>query len=100
MGIMILCEQGSLNYSSNIRTFFPELSYNGITIRNLLNHTSGLIDYADLIHRYLDANKIITNEDILNLFREHKPPLLFQPGDRYKYSNTGYILLALIIEIV
>ena len=100
MGIMMLCEQGLLNYSSNIRTFFPELPYDNITIRNLLNHTSGLIDNEDLINRYWYGTKIITNEDILNLLVEHQPPLLFQPGDKYKYSNTGYIILAIITEKV
>ena len=100
MGIMMLCEKGLLNYSSNIRKFFPGLPYDSITIRNLLNHTSGLIDSEDLINRYWDRTKIITNEDILNLLREHQPSLLFQPGEKYKYSNTGYIILALIIEKV
>ena len=100
MGIMILKEKGSLEYSSNIRTFFPGLPYEDITVRNLLNHTSGLLDYESLISEYWDSTKIITNEDILNLYIEHQPPLKFQPGDRYNYCNMGYIMLALIIEQV
>ncbi len=99
-GIMILHEQGLLDYASDIKVFFPGLSYDSITIRHLLNHTSGLYDYEDLINTYWDADEIITNEDVLNLFREHQPALLFQPGDKYKYSNTGYVLLALIVERV
>jgi CubicO group peptidase (beta-lactamase class C family) len=100
IGIMILREQGLLEYSSNIRTFFPQLPYDSITIRNLLNHTSGLVDKDDLINRYWDRTKIITNDDFLNLLREHQPPLAFRPGAEYQYSNTGYLLLAVIIEKV
>ena len=99
-GIMILREQELLEYSTNIRTFFPQLPYDSITIRHLLNHTSGLVDLDDFINRYWDKTKIITNEDFLNLLIEHQPPLAFRPGTEYQYCNTGFILLAMIIEKV
>ncbi len=98
MGIMILYEQGLLEYSSNIKTFFPEFPYDNITIRNLLNHTSGLPDYESIIPEHWDTSRIITNKNLIDIYQEYKPPLQFKPGDQYRYCNMGYILLASIIE--
>ncbi len=98
MGIMMLYEQGLLKYSSNIQTFFPEFPYDNITIRNLLNHTSGLPDYENIIPEHWDTSRIITNKDLIDIYNEYKPPLQFKPGDQYRYCNMGYIILASLIE--
>jgi len=100
LGVMLLYEDGLLDYSSPIQAFFPDLPYDDVTIRHLLNHTSGAPDYRDLLDAHWDGSRIATNRDVLNLLREHRPPLQFQPGDEYQYSNTGYVLLVLIIEEV
>jgi CubicO group peptidase (beta-lactamase class C family) len=101
MGIMILKENGKLNLDDDFTKYLPELSnYKGITIRNLLNHTGGLPDYENLLGRLFDKSKIATNEDIIALFKENKPKILFKPNTKWKYSNTGYALLASIIEKV
>jgi CubicO group peptidase (beta-lactamase class C family) len=101
MAIAILNKQGKLHYDDPISKTIPELSfYKSVTIRNLLNHVSGLPDYMSLFDSVWDKNKIAVNDDIIRLFVEYKPPVHFSPGSKYEYSNTGYALLATIIERV
>ncbi len=98
MGIMILKKQGKLSYADSLRKFFPELPYHNISVGQLLNHVSGLPDYIDLADEHWDKNKIMTNKDMIQLLANKKPALVFTPGDKWEYSNTGYALLASIIE--
>lgn len=99
MAIAILKEKGKLNYDDKISKFIPELShYQNITIRNLIHHTGGLPDYMELMYHNFDKTKIATNRDIITLFAQQKPAVLFEPNTKYEYSNTGYALLATIIE--
>lgn len=99
MGIVLLEQKGKLKYEDPISKYIPELSsYKGITIRQLLNHTGGLPDYMQLIGTKGDTTKINTNKDIIALFAKEKPQVLFTPGSKFEYSNTGYALLASIIE--
>lgn len=99
MAIMILKEKGKLSLNDNITKYIPELShYTNITIKNLLNHTGGLPDYMDLMDTLFDKSKIATNKDIVSLFAKYQPKIVFEPNTKYEYSNTGYALLATIIE--
>jgi CubicO group peptidase (beta-lactamase class C family) len=99
MGIMILKEKGKLNLDDDITKYLPELSfYKGVTVKNLLNHTGGLPDYMQLMDSLFDKSKIATNKDIINIFSKHQPKILFEPNTKWEYSNTGYTLLASIIE--
>jgi CubicO group peptidase (beta-lactamase class C family) len=99
MAIVILKEKGKLNYDEKISKYIPELShYANITIRNLLNHTSGLPDYVALMDTTFDKTKIATNKDIISAFAKYKPTVLFEPNTMWEYSNLGYDLLASIIE--
>jgi CubicO group peptidase (beta-lactamase class C family) len=101
MAIMILKEKGKLSLDDKITKYIPELSnYNGITIRNLLNHTGGLPDYMELMDSLFDKSKIANNKDIIQIFSKYQPKILFEPNTKYEYSNTGYALLASIIEKV
>jgi CubicO group peptidase (beta-lactamase class C family) len=101
IGIVILKEQGKLKYDDLIYQYIPELSfYKGITIKHLLQHTGGLPDYMDLLETSFDKNKIATNDDIIKFYSNKKPKIVFEPGKDWSYSNTGYVLLASIIEKV
>lgn len=108
MAIMILKEDGKLSYDQELKEFFPELPYDGITIRHMLNHTSGLPDYIGLMDKYWkpelpikhNHKRISGNEDAINTLTTHKPEVYFQPGDDWRYSNTGYMLLASIVSEV
>lgn len=99
MGIVLLEQKGRLKYDDPIAQYIPELGfYKGVTIRHLLNHTGGLPDYMQLIGTKGDTTKINTNKDIITLFAKEKPGADFAPGSKFEYSNTGYALLASIIE--
>jgi CubicO group peptidase (beta-lactamase class C family) len=100
MCIMMLAEQGKLNYDDNFQKYLPELRYEGITIRHLLWHTSGMPDYIDLMDEQWPLDKLYVNDDVLKVMVQHHPEKLFEPGERYEYSNTGYVLLASIVERV
>ncbi|EJL75886.1 penicillin-binding protein, beta-lactamase class C [Chryseobacterium populi] len=101
LGIVLLQKQGKLNYDDKISKYIPELSfYNEITIRNLLNHTSGLPDYMELFEKNWDKSKFAVNDDIIKELAKYKPSLEFKPNQKFEYSNTGYALLGSIIESV
>ena len=101
MGIYLLSKEKKLSLNDTISKYIPELSeYEGITIKNLLTHTGGLPDYMSLTGKYWDNSKIITNDYVLNLFKEKQPKILFEPNEKWQYSNTGYLILASIIERV
>jgi len=102
-----LVEKGMLNYDDSIVKFFPELPYQSVTIKGLLGHTSGLFDvYEDLTLReqfyefYGESDVPYSNKDYLNYLIKFKPPLSAEPNEVFQYSNTGYVLLGLIIEQV
>ncbi len=99
MVIMMLKERGLLEYDDSINKYL-DIPYQGITIRNLLTHTSGLPDYQEIMDRYWDKTKVAGNPDIIAYLNKYHPPILFEPGTKYTYSNTGYVLLASIAEKV
>jgi CubicO group peptidase (beta-lactamase class C family) len=98
--IVLAARQGHLSLDDDIRKFLPEIPDYGetITVRHLIHHTSGLRDYLGLM--YLGHNhfeNVYTDEWIIDLIARQKA-LNFLPGERYLYSNSGYFLLAQIIE--
>lgn len=97
MIIMMLKEKGKLNYDDSVSKYL-EISYKGITIRHLLTHTSGLPDYQDIMDKYWDKSKVAGNPDCIEYLNKYAPPKHFEPGEKYEYSNTGYMLLAGIAE--
>ena len=98
MAIMILEEEGRLDYDDPITRFLPELSRFGdeITVRHLLNHTAGLPDYYDVMVEVTGVERPLTRHALDTYAKWGEP--LFAPGERYEYSNPGYELLALIVE--
>jgi CubicO group peptidase (beta-lactamase class C family) len=97
MIIMMLQEKGMLQYDDSIAKYV-KVPYPGIRIRHLLTHTSGLPDYQDIMDKHWDKSKVAGNPDILEYLNRYAPPALFVPGEKYTYSNTGYVLLASIAE--
>jgi CubicO group peptidase (beta-lactamase class C family) len=98
MLVAMLHDEGKLKYDDPIEKYLPGLPYKGITIRHLLNHTSGLPDYQKLMDEQWDKSKVATNEDILLYLKKFHPAPLFRPGEKYEYSNTGYVLLGSVVE--
>jgi CubicO group peptidase (beta-lactamase class C family) len=98
MGILLLEQKGKLALSDTLRKFFPELPYNHISIYNLLTHTSGLPDYMSAMKDKWDHHQIAFNGDMIAFLANEKPKPNFAPGQKFEYSNTGFALLASIIE--
>lgn len=97
--IMMLEEQGKLSYDQTLNDIFPEFPAYGkqITIRHLLHHTSGLIDYESLIPD--TATIQVVDKDVLHLMMQ-QDSTYFPPGAKYQYSNSGYAVLAMIVKRV
>lgn len=98
MMVMMLKEKGKLNYDDKVQQHLAEFPYSTITIRHLLNHTSGLPEYFELATQYYNTLDTLTNEKVLQLLKNHQPKLAFEPNEKFTYCNTGYVLLAAIIE--
>ena len=99
MAVMLLVKDGKVRYDQAVREFLPELpaAARAVTVRHLLNHTSGLWDYEDLIPDSRTAQ--LDGRDVLALVVS-KDSLYFPAGSQYRYSNSGYVLLGLIVERV
>lgn len=102
MAIHLLAQDGKLSLDDDVRKYLPELHDFGktITIRHLLNHTSGLRDQWELLALAgWRLEDVITEQDILDLVWRQKE-LNFPPGEEHLYSNTGYTLLGVIVKRV
>jgi CubicO group peptidase (beta-lactamase class C family) len=93
--ILTLRDRGKLSLDDRITRFLPPLPENSITIRQLLTHTSGLVDYEDLIPP--GTTRQLKDVDVLHLL-ESQRSTYFLPGSKFRYSNTGFAFLALIVE--
>jgi len=99
--ILILQEQGKLKIDDFVAKHIKGFPYKNITIRQLLNHTSGLPNYFRFLPQFWKGKRSFpTNEDLLKAFTSRRRSLRFDPGTKFEYSNTGYAFLALIIERV
>lgn len=98
VAILMLAEQGKLSLEDDITKFFPDYPSKGnkITIEHLLTHTSGIKNYTSLPEWLALWRKEMTVKEIIDLFKDQ--PMDFAPGERWSYSNSGYILLGAIIE--
>ncbi|NOU46492.1 MAG: beta-lactamase family protein [Bacteroidales bacterium] len=99
--IMILHEEGKLNYDDDVRKYIPEWPYEGVTIRNLLNHRSGMPRYEVLAdEKWSDQSVPLFNEDMIRLFVVHRPESYFKPDGGFHYCNTNFALLGSVVERV
>jgi len=98
VAILMLAEQGKLALSDEITVFLPDYPTHGhkITIEHLLTHTSGIKSYTDMPEWFPLWRKDLTVQELIDMFKNQ--PMDFAPGERWKYSNSGYILLGTIIE--
>ncbi len=100
MMTMILKEQGKLNYDDAVQKYLPLFPYNNITLRHLMNQTSGLPEYFDIAAGDMTLLDTLNNQSMLELLAAKKPVLVFQPGERWQYCNTNYTTLASVVEKV
>ena len=97
MSILLLIENGRINFNTTIKELFPDFPEFGskMNIKHLLQQTSGLIDYEDMIDDTVTIQ--LKDKDVLNLMMQ-SDSTYFEPGSKYQYSNSGYALLALAVE--
>jgi CubicO group peptidase (beta-lactamase class C family) len=95
--ILLLKQDGKLSLDDPIRKWLPSLPavLDPVTIQHLLTHTSGIIDYEDVMPK--GTTKQVHDADVLHLL-ESQDSTYFTPGSKYQYSNSGYSLLSLIVE--
>ncbi len=98
--ILKLVEQGKLSLNDSIQKFYPNFPYKNINIKLLLQHRGGLSNYTYFSEKYSDRKTSLTNQGVVEMMIKHKPPVYFFPDRRMDYSNTGYVLLAAIVEKV
>ncbi|MEO6639116.1 MAG: serine hydrolase domain-containing protein [Ginsengibacter sp.] len=99
MAVLKLAELGKLKLDDNVKKYFPAFPYDGVTIKLLLNHRSGLPNYIYFMQQLgWNVKQYCSNMDMLNYMIQYKPPVQSQPDTHFTYCNTNYALLALIIE--
>ncbi|WP_245892196.1 serine hydrolase domain-containing protein [Flavobacterium pallidum] len=98
--VLRLIDAGKLDLGQDVSTILTPFPYPDITIQDLLDHRSGLPNYAYFCDEkgVWDHSKTLTNQDVLNLMNEHHFPQQFPSGRRFAYCNTNYAMLALVIE--
>ena len=97
---MMLVEEGKLSLDSKVTEILDGLpaAWSGVTVRHLLNHTSGIKSYTGLKDFFVTARKDYDKAELIKLVADL--PMEFAPGDRFAYNNTGYYLLGMILEKV
>jgi CubicO group peptidase (beta-lactamase class C family) len=98
ISILMLVEQGKVNLQDEITKFIPDYPTHGqkITVHHLLNHTSGIKSYTKMRKLFKVARNDMKPLEVINFFRDE--PVDFNPGEKFKYNNSGYIILGYIIE--
>lgn len=98
MAILRLAETGDLCLDDPITRLLPELPWDEVTIRHLLQHTGDLPDYLDIPETGFSVETPLTFEDVLHHLGTQHATFSPRPGREYSYSNTGYVLLATIVQ--
>lgn len=102
MSILLLARQGKISLDDDIRKFVPEMpKYDSpITIRQLIHHTSGVRDYLGLMSLAGGRQEDYYDKDDIMEIMARQKNLNFKPGSEYLYSNTGYVLLSMVVQKV
>ena len=98
--VLMYVQEGKLKIDDQVHTYLPEFPYKDITIRHLLNHTHGMIEYFDWINDSLKIKDTIGNDQLLTLLSKYKPALNSVPGEKFNYCNTGYAVLSEVLETI
>ena len=100
--MLLLAEQGKLSLDDDVRDYFPEFPQyeSPVTIRHMLNHTSGIRDYLQLMSLAgMRGNDFYTDDEVLEVLSRSET-LNFPPGDQFLYSNSGYFLPSQLVRRV
>lgn len=94
-----LVDQGKIELDQSVSSILSSFPHEDITVRTLLNHRSGL-RYYGYYDKIWDYKQTVTNQDVLDVISKGKVKLDFKPNTKFTYSNTNYVMLALIVEQV
>lgn len=97
LGILSLVEKGQLNLNDPIYQFYPYESLKGVTIDQMLSHTSGIVDADTEYWKNWELDRAVTNDDIIEWYKNYDAKE-FKPGERFEYNNAAYEILASLIE--
>jgi CubicO group peptidase (beta-lactamase class C family) len=105
VAIMQLIEAGKLNLNDDVKKFFPNFPYDGITVKMLLSHRSGMMNYVYFIDdiwrkEKKDMKTGISNQAVMQVIADKKPNPYAKPDNRFHYNNSNYMVLGAIIEKV
>lgn len=100
--VLMLVDAGKIKLEQKVTEFLPDFPYPDVTVLTLLNHRSGMKNYAYFTYKtgVWDIKKELTNEDIVKVMKDYNIPLESKTDTRFGYCNTNYAMLALIIEKV
>ena len=98
--ILLLQQKGFLSVNDSVRHIIPDFPYEGLIIRHLLTHRSGLPRYMVVTDVHWPRDSMLTNEDMHSVMVANPPKRYFSPDFRFNYQNTNYAYLALIVERV
>ena len=98
MAVLHLMEQGGLKLEDTLGKYFPGFPYPDVTIKMLLSHRSGLPNYLHYLSLLKRNDTCYSNQDVLNSLFTLQPGLEYKSGTRFSYSNTNFVLLAMIVE--
>jgi CubicO group peptidase (beta-lactamase class C family) len=96
--IMLLQQRNQLKLTDTVNTYFPNFPYKAVTIKTLLNHTGGLPKYFWIAEHKWQQTKAPSNNEMMELLTTSNVQRFFKPGRNFDYSNTGYFVLASIVE--
>lgn len=97
LSLLTLVDKGLLSLNDTVYKFWPYAVFKNITVQQLINHTSGIADYEDAFMNDWDRTKVVENKDVLDWLATNPTPR-FTPGEKWEYSNTAYLVLAILTE--
>lgn len=100
VAVMRLVDEGKIELDAPVNKYLKRFPYDGITVRTLLNHRSGLPYYGYFDHAVWPHNMTMSNKDLLTILNSGQMKLNFPPDTKFAYCNTNYAVLALIVEKV
>lgn len=98
--VLKLRDMGKINLEDKVSSYLPLFPFEDVTIKNLLQHRSGIPRYMVTSDLYWSRDTMMTNEDMYYLMAENCPSRYFPPGHRYNYQNSNYAYLAYLVEVV
>jgi len=98
--ILKLIQEKKLELTDDVTKYLPLFPYSNVTIHHLLSHTSGLPEYMDFPEKDFNKDEPLTNLQLESYLEREKPKILSKPGEKYKYVNTNFAILAFIVETI